>query len=68
MGVEMSCAIGNGVVHSHVPLEPLVQVASLRNVDRNPTSILGLLGIDVISGQGLECSVQGVNLVWILFP
>jgi hypothetical protein len=42
MGMEMSSAMGNGVVHPHVPLEPLVQIASLSNVDRNPSAILSL--------------------------
>ena len=68
MGVEMGCAIGNGVVHSHVPLKPLVQVARLRNVDRNPTPIFVLFGIDVITGQRLERSIQGMSLVLILLP
>ena len=65
MGMEMRCALGNGVVHIHVPLEPLVQIASLRNVDGNPTAILSLTGIDVHAGQWLESSVQGINLVLI---
>jgi hypothetical protein len=52
MGMEMSCAMGNGVVHPHVPLEPLVQIASLSNVDRNPSAILGLFGTPPKGGSG----------------
>ncbi len=68
MGMEMRCAFGNGVVHAHVSLEPLVQVASLSNVDRNPSTILSLTRIDVHAGQWPERSVQGINLVLIPFP
>ena len=66
MGMEMSRAIGDGVVHSHVPLEPLVQIARLSNIHRNPTPILRLAGIDVIARQRPERSLQGINLVGIL--
>lgn len=65
MGMEMSRAIRNGVVHPHVPLKPLVQIASLSNIDRNPTAILRLSGIDVQAGQWLESSVQAVDRVLI---
>jgi hypothetical protein len=68
MGMEMSCAMGNGVVHPHVPLKPLVQIASLSNVDRNPIAILSLSGIDVQAGQWLESSVQGIDRVLITLP
>ncbi len=68
MGMEMSCAISNGVLHPHVPLEPLVQVAGLSDVDRNPIPVLGLSGVDVIARQRLESGIQGINLVWILLP
>ena len=68
MGMEISGAVGDGVVHSHVPLKPLVQVAGLRDIDRNPTPILGLSGIDINTGQCLECSVQRINLELILLP
>jgi hypothetical protein len=68
VGMEMSCAMGNGVLHPHMPLKPLVQIASLSNVDRNPTAILGLSGIDVQAGQWLESSVQGINRVLITLP
>ena len=66
MGMEKGSAIGNGVVHPHVPLKPLVQIASLSNIDRNPTAILSLSGIDVHARQCLESSVQWINRVRIL--
>ncbi len=50
MSMEMSRAISDGVVHSHVSLQPLVQIASLSNVDRNPTPILSLSGVQVKAG------------------
>jgi hypothetical protein len=65
MDMDMRGAIRNGVGQRHVTLKPLVQVAGLRNVERNPTTILGLLGINVIAGQRLESSVNGMNLVLI---
>jgi hypothetical protein len=68
MGVEMSCAFANGVLHPHVALKALVQIARLSNVDRNPTPILGLSGVDVIAGQRLKRRVQGINLVLVLLP
>ena len=46
---------------------PLVQIAGLSNVDRNPTAILGLFGINVIAGQRLERRINRVNLVLIAF-
>jgi len=67
MGMEKSRAIGNGVVHPHVPLKPLVQIASLSNVDRNPTAVLSLSSIDVHARQRLESSIQGINRVLVLF-
>jgi len=59
-------AVLNGVSYPHVPLEPLVQIASLRNVDRDPSPIFGLSGIDVVSWQSLKRSLQRENLVGIL--
>ena len=47
MGMEISGAVGDGVVPSHVPLEPLVQIAGLRNINRNPTAVFGFSGIDI---------------------
>ena len=68
MGMEMTGAVGNRVVHSHMPFEPLVQITRLRNVDRTPTPILSLLGIDVKARQWSEGSVQRIHLVLILLP
>ena len=62
MGMETSGAVGDGVGHSHMSLKPLVQVAGLRNIDRNPTAIFSSPGIDINAGQCLERSVQGINL------
>ena len=67
MGVEMRCAVRDGVVNSDMPLEPLVQVTSLSDIDRNPTAILGLSGINLIARQCLEGSIHRVYFVWILF-
>ena len=66
MGVQVCGAVLNGIIHPHVPLEPLMQAAGLRDVDRNPGPVLGLSGVDVIPGQWLEGSIQGKNLVGIL--
>jgi hypothetical protein len=66
MDMDMRGAIRNGVGQRHVTLKPLVQVASLRNVEGTPTTVLGLLGINVIAGQRPESSVNGMNLVLIL--
>ena len=68
MGMEVGCAMGNGVVHPHVSLKSLVQVASLSDVDRNPSAILSLPGIDIQAGQWLEGSVQGIDRVLITLP
>lgn len=51
MSMEMRCAISNGVLQTHMPLKPLVQIASLRNIDRNPTPFRVLFGIDKIARQ-----------------
>ena len=68
MGMEMSGAVGDGFVHSHVSLKPLVQIAGLRNIDRNPTAIFGSSGIDINAGQRPERSVQGINRELIPLP
>jgi hypothetical protein len=68
MSMEMSRAMSNRVTHPHMPLQPLMQVTSLRNVNRNPLTVLGLFGVDVIPGQRPEGSVQRVNLVGIFLP
>ena len=67
MGMDMRCAILNGVINAHVSLKTLMQIAGLRNEDRNPTPILGLFGVNEITGRRLERSVYGINRVLILF-
>src|SRR5262249_31286712 len=66
MGMKMRRSTLNGVIQMHMALKPLVQIASLCNVDRDPGSIFGLPGIDVISGQGLEIRIQRIDLVGVL--
>ncbi len=68
MGEEVRGAVGNGVIHPHMALKPLVQVPSLRNVDRNPHPVLGLPGINVITWQRTESSVERINLVLVTLP
>jgi hypothetical protein len=45
-----------------------MQVPRLRNIDRDPTSLLGLPRINVIARQRAEGSVEGIILVLIRFP
>ena len=66
MDMDMRGAIRNGVSLRHVTLKSLVQSSSLSDVDRNPTAVLGLFGINVIAWQRPESSVKGTNLVLIL--
>jgi len=66
MDMDMRRAIRHGVSHRHVTLQSLVQISRLGNVDRNPTAVLGLFGINVIARQRPESSVNGMNLVLIL--
>ena len=66
VSMELSGAVGDSVIHSHVPLEPLVQIASLRDIDRYPTTIFGLPGINIHAGKRPERSVQGMDLKLIL--
>ena len=66
MGMKMGRAVLNGVIQMNMALQPLVQIASLRNVNRNPRSILCLSGVDVISGQWLKSGIQRVDFVGIL--
>lgn len=68
MCVDMSGAVLNSVILMHMTFEPLVQVACLRDVDWDPTSVFGLSGIDVIAGQRLEGRIDGKDLVLVLFP
>ena len=57
-----------GVLQLLMPLQPLVHIPGLSYVERNPIPVLGLFGIDVITGQRLERSIQGMSLVLILLP
>ena len=66
MSMKVRCAILNGVIGSDMSFKPLVQVASLRNVDGNPLTVVGLPGINVISRQCLKGSFQRINLVGVL--
>ncbi len=66
MGMEMGCALLQGVLQRHVPFQPLTQIAGLSDVDGNPTPVLGLSGINEIAGRCLKGSVQRVNRVGIV--
>jgi hypothetical protein len=66
MDMDMRSAIRNGVIQRHVTLKSLVQISSLSNIDGNPTTVLGLFGINVIAGQRSEGCIKGMNLVLIL--
>jgi hypothetical protein len=65
MDMDMRSAIRNGVTRRHATLKSLVQISRLSNVDGNPTTVLGLFGINVIAWQRPESSVNGMNLVLI---
>jgi hypothetical protein len=67
MDMDVRSPIRNSIIHRHVTLKPLVQIPRLSNVDGNPGAVLALLGINEIAWQRLENSVNGMNLVWILF-
>ena len=66
MDMDMRSAVRHGIIQRHVALKSLVQISSLSNIDGNPITVLGLLGINEIAWQRLECSVDGINLVLIL--
>jgi hypothetical protein len=66
MDMDVCRAMGHGVIQRHVALKPLVHVPSLRNVDGDPTAVLGLFGVNEIARHGLESSIDGINLVLIL--
>jgi hypothetical protein len=65
MDMDMRGAIRPGVIQQHVTLKALVQIPGLRDVDGNPTAVLGLFGVNKITRQRLESSVNGINLVLI---
>jgi hypothetical protein len=64
--MDMRSAVRNGVIHRHVTLKPLVQIASLGDVYGNPITALNLFGINEIAWQRPESSINGMNLVLIL--
>jgi hypothetical protein len=66
MDMDVRSAIRHGVIQRHVTLKSLVQISSLSHVDGNPTTVLGLFGINEIAWQRPESSVNGMNLVLIL--
>ena len=66
VSMKVGGAVLDDIIQPNMPFEPLVQVASLRNVDRDPSPILGLLRIDVIAGQRLEGSIKRMDFVLIL--
>jgi len=65
MGMDMRCAIVNGILHREVPLQPLSQVPRLRYVDWNPTPILGLFRVNKVAGYHLERRIDRENRVGI---
>jgi len=66
MGMQMRSAVGNGILQLYVPLKSLMQIPSLRNVDGNPTAVLGLFGVDVKAWQRSKGSADGIDFVLIL--
>ena len=48
--MDMRRAVLDRVILAHMPFKPLVHIASLRHVDRNPSPVLGLSGINEIAG------------------
>jgi hypothetical protein len=66
MGMEMGSAVRNGVLQRHVTLKPLMKIPSLSNVNGNPTTVLGLFGINVNAWQRSKSSVNGMDLIFIL--
>jgi hypothetical protein len=65
MDMDMCSAVRNGVIHRHVTFKPLVHITRLGDVDGNPTTVLGLFGVNEIAGQCFESSVNGMDLVLI---
>jgi hypothetical protein len=53
MDMDMRGAIRPGVIQQHVTLKALVQIPGLRDVDGNPTAVLGLFGANKIARQRL---------------
>lgn len=66
MGMEVRRAVRNGVLRLHVPLKPLMQIASLGNVNRRPITVRQLLGINVNARQRFEGSAKRMDRELIL--
>ena len=49
MDMDMRSAIRNGVILRHMTFKALVHIPCLSNVDRNPTAVCGLFGINIIA-------------------
>jgi hypothetical protein len=63
--VDVGGAVGDCVFHLHMTFEPLMQVPCLRDVDRNPSPIPGLAGIDIIARQWLKGSINRIAFVLV---
>ena len=68
MGMEMRCAVRHGIRRGNVPFQTLLQIAGLSDVDRHPTSILGLPGINEIARRRPQSRVYGIDRVRISLP
>ncbi len=66
MSVEVSGALLHGVTEAHMPFEPLVQIAGLSDIDRDPGAVVSLFGVDVVARQWPESSVEREDLILIL--
>ena len=65
MYMDMGRALGDGVVGMHMTLETLVQIPSLGDVDRHPTSVLGLASVNIVGRQRWERSIDRVAFVGV---
>jgi hypothetical protein len=65
MDMDMRSAMRNGVIQRHVTLKPLVQISRLGDVKGNPTTVLGLFGVNEVAWQRLESSLNGMDLVLV---
>ena len=66
MGVDVRGALFQRMARFFLPLQPLVHIAGLSDVERDPLSVLALAAIDVIARQGRELGVQIIHRVGIL--
>lgn len=66
MGMEMRRAIHDGILQSHVALQPLMQVTRLRNVNGRPIAIRQRPGINVNPRQRTKGGVQWIDREGIL--